>query len=130
MPKPRTVTSDQEDNTQSNSRSLINSIRRQRNDNELHVKRIFEESQSIMATCTEDDSNQFIKVKLSANRDIVSSKVILIESFEEKLLDAIATEEDMEKVIFENSAFERSVSEMIICVTRWIKTHEEKIMSN
>ena len=118
MPKPRTVTSDQEDNTQLNSRSLINSIRRQRNDNELHVKRIFEESQSIMATCTEDDNNQFIKVKLSANRDIVSSKVILIESFEEKLLDAIATEEDMEKLIFENSEFERSVSEMIICVTR------------
>ena len=118
MPKPRTVTSDQEDNTQLNSRSLINSIRRQRNDNELHVKRIFEESQSIMATCTEDGSNQFIKVKLSANRDIVSSKVILIESFEEKLLDAIATEEDMEKLIFENSEFERSVSEMIICVTR------------
>ena len=83
-----------------------------------------------MATCTEDDSNQFIKVKLSANRDIVSSNVILIESFEEKLLDAIATEEDMEKVIFENSEFERFVSEMIISVTRWIKTHEEKIMSN
>ena len=91
--------SDEEGNIQSNSRSLITTIKRQRNCNKLYVERILEKIQSIIATPTEDDSNQFIKVKLTANCDALSSKVTLIKSFDKNVLDAITTDEDIEKEI-------------------------------
>lgn len=122
--------SDEEGNIQSNSRSLITTIKRQRNCNKLHVERILEKIQSITATLTEDDSNQFIKVKLTANCDILSSKVTLIKSFDKIVLDAITTDEDIEKEIFESSEFKRCVSEMITYIDMWINSHKEEVMSN
>ena len=120
--------SDQEDDTQANSRSLITAIKRQRNCNKLYVTRILDESQSIIATNTQHDSNQSFKVKLTVNRNIFI-KVTFIKSFGEKVVDAITTDKDMEKEIFESSKFERYVSEMIISIDIWFNSHEEEVMS-
>ena len=47
---------------------------------------------------------------------MLSTKIQLIKSYDEQILDSIDTEADMEREIFQSSKFEKSVSEFIISI--------------
>ena len=82
--------SDQEEgNSNINSVTSITSVKRQRNGNKLYVKRVIDESHNIIAATQEVHIDNSVKVKLTANRDILVSKLALIKSYDEKILDTI-----------------------------------------
>ena len=64
----------------------------------------------------QDKVGQPDKVKVTANREMLSTKIQLIKSYDKQILDFIDTEADMEREIFESSEFEKSVSELIISI--------------
>ena len=61
---------------------------------------------------------------------MLSTKIQLIKSYDEQILDFIDTEADMEREIFESSEFEKSVSELIISINMWLKSHDNEAMSD
>ena len=66
----------------------------------------------------------------TANREMLSTKIQLIKSYDKQILDFIDTEADMEREIFESSEFEKSVSELIISINMWLKSHDNEAMSD
>ena len=70
------------------------------------------------------------KAKVIANREMLSTKIQLIKSYDEQILDSIDTEADMEREIFQSSKFEKSVSEFIISINMWLKSHANEAMSD
>ena len=56
------------------------------------------------------------KAKVIVNREMLSTKIQLIKSYDKQILDSIDTEADMEREIFESSEFEKSVKELIISI--------------
>ena len=54
--------------------------------------------------------------KPKPNREMLSTKIQLIKSYDEQILDSIDTEADMEREIFESSKNLLSVSEFIISI--------------
>ena len=61
---------------------------------------------------------------------MLSTKIQLIKSNDEQILDSIDTDADMEREIFESSEFERSVSELIISINMWLKSHDNEVMTD
>ena len=61
---------------------------------------------------------------------MLSTKIQLIKSYDEQILDFIDTEADMEREIFESSEFEKSVSKLIISINIWLKSHDNEAMSD
>ena len=61
---------------------------------------------------------------------MLSTKIQLIKSYDEQILDSIDTEADMEREIFESSDFEKSVSDLIISINMWLKSHGNEAMSD
>ena len=61
---------------------------------------------------------------------MLSTKIQLIKSYDEQILDSIDTDADMEREIFESSEFERSVSELIISINMWLKSRDNEVMSD
>ena len=47
------------------------------------------------------------KAKVIMNGEMLSTKIQLIKSYDEQILDSIGTEADMEREIFESSGFEK-----------------------
>ena len=78
----------------------------------------------------QDKVGQPDKVKVTANREMLSTKIQLIKSYDKQILDFIDTEADMEREIFESSEFEKSVSELIISINMWLKSHDNVAMSD
>ena len=52
----------------------------------------------------------------------------MIKSYDEQTVDSIGTDADMEREIFKRSEFERSVSELIIFINMWLKSHDNEVM--
>ena len=57
------------------------------------------------------------KAKVIVNREMLSTKIQLIKSYDKQILDSIDTEADIEREIFESSEFEKSVNELIISIS-------------
>ena len=70
------------------------------------------------------------KAKVIVNREMLSTKIQLIKSYDKQILDSIDTEADMEREIFESSEFEKSVKELIISINMWLKSHDNEAMSD
>ena len=78
----------------------------------------------------QDNVGQPDKAKVIANREMLSTKIQLIKSYDEQILDSIDTEADMEREIFESSENLLSVSEFIISINMWLKSHNIEAMSD
>ena len=78
----------------------------------------------------QDNVGQPGKAKVIVNREMLSTKIQLIKSYDEQILDSIGTNADMEREIFESSDFEKSVSELIISINIWLKSHDNDAMSD
>ena len=61
---------------------------------------------------------------------MLSNKIQLIKSYDEQILDSIDTNVDMEREIFESIEFGRTVSELIISINMWLKSHDDEVMSD
>ena len=61
---------------------------------------------------------------------MLSTKIQLIKSYDEQILDSIDTVADMEREIFESGDFEKLVSELIIYINMWLKSHDNEAMSD
>ena len=106
----------------------VTSIRIQRAGNKIYVKQIIKETKTLIDI--QDNVRQPDKVKVIANREMLSTKMQLIKSYDEQILDSINTDADMEMEIFESSEFEKSVSELIISINVWLKSHNNEAISD
>ena len=61
---------------------------------------------------------------------MLSNKTQLIKSYDKQVLDSIGTNADLEREIFECSEFKRTVSELIISINVWLKSHDDEVMSD
>ena len=102
------------DNSKQVNLNQVTSIRRQRAGNKIYVKQIIKETKTLIDI--QENVRQPDKAKVIANRQILSTKMQLIKSYDEQILDSINTDADMEMEIFESSEFEKSVSELIISI--------------
>ena len=114
MPKLNTVMSLKEGNSNQINPNRVTSVERQRAGNKIYVNRLIKETKSL--SDMQDKVGQPDKVKVTANREMLSTKIQLIKSYDKQILDFIDTEADMEREIFESSEFEKSVSELIISI--------------
>ena len=128
MPKLSTVLSLHGDNSNHVNPNQVISIKRQRPGNKIYVKRIVKETKTLIDI--QDNVGQPDKAKIIAHREMLSTKIQLINSYDKQILDSIDTNADMEREIFESSEFERSVSELIISINMWLKSHENEVMSD
>ena len=67
----------------------------------------------------QDSVGQPDKAKVIENREMLSTKIQLVKSYNKQILDSTDTEADMEREIFESSEFEKSVSELIISTNNY-----------
>ena len=114
MPKLNTVMSLKEGNSNQINPNRVTSVKRQRAGNKIYVNRLIKETKSLIDM--QDNVGQPDKGKVIANREMLSTKIQLIKSYDKQILDSIDTEADMEREIFESSEFEKSVKELIISI--------------
>ena len=60
----------------------------------------------------QDNVGQPDNAKVIANQEMLSTKIQLIKSYDERIVDSIDTKADMEREIFKSSEFEKSVSKL------------------
>ena len=128
MPKLNTVMSLQRGNSNQINPNQGTSVKRQRAGNKSYVIRLIKDAKSLHDM--QDNVGQSNKAKVIANREMLSTKIQLIKSYDEQILDSIDTEADMERVILESSEFEKFVSERIISINMWLKSHDNEAMSD
>ena len=104
------------------------SVKRQRAGNKSYVIRLIKDAKSLHDM--QDNVGQPNKAKVIANREMLSTKIQLIKSYDKQILDSIDTEADMERAILECSEFEKFVSERIISINMWLKSHDNEAMSD
>ena len=61
---------------------------------------------------------------------MLPTTIQLIKPYNKQILDSIDTEADMKREIFEGCEFEKSVSELIISINMWLKSHYNEAMSD
>ena len=128
LPKLNTVMSLQGGNSNQINPNQVTSVKIQRAGNKIYVNRLIKETKSLIDM--QDNVGQPDKAKVIANREMLSTKIQLIKSYDEQILDSIDTEADMEREIFESSDFEKSVSDLIISINMWLKSHGNEAMSD
>ena len=106
----------------------VATVKRQRVGNRIYLNRLIKETKSLIDI--QDNVGQPEKAKVTANRKMLSIKIQLIKSYDEQILDSIDTEGDIEREIFESSELEKSVEELIISINMWLKSHDNKAMSD
>ena len=106
----------------------VTSIKWQRAGNQIYVKWIIKETKTLIDI--ENNVGQPDKAKVIANREMLSTKIQLIKSYDEQFLDSTENDGDIEREIFESSEFERLVSKLIISIIIWLKSHENELMSD
>ena len=116
------------DNSKKVNSNQVTSVKRQTARNKISVNRLIKETKNPIDI--QNNIGQPDKAKVIANREMLSTKIQLIKSYDEQILHAIDTEADMEREIFESSEFEKSVSELIISINMWLKSHDNKAMSD
>ena len=128
MPKLNKIMSFHRYNSNHVNPNQVTSIKRQRAGNKIYVKRIIKETKTLIDI--QDNVGQPDKAKVIAYREMSSTKIQLINSYDKQILDSIDTNADMEREIFESSEFERSVSELIISINMWLKSHDNEVMTD
>ena len=108
--------------------SQVTSVKRQRAGNKIYINRLIKETKSLIDI--QNNVGQPDKANVIANREILSTKIQLIKSYDEQILDSIDTKTDMEGEIFESSEFQKPVSELIISINLWLKFHDNQATSN
>ena len=93
-------------------RNQVTSVKRQRAGNKVYVNRLIKETKSLIDM--QNNVGQPDKAKVIVNREMLSTKIQLIKSYDKQILDSIDTEADMEREIFESSEFEKSVNELLL----------------
>ena len=118
------------DNSNQVNSNQVTSINqeRERAGNKLDVKRITEETKTLIDI--QENVGQLDTAKVIANHEILSSKIQLIKSYYEQVLDSINTDADIEIEIVESSEFGRMVNELMISINMWLKSHEDDVMSD
>ena len=106
----------------------VTSVKRQRAGNKVYVNRLIKEAKSLIDM--QNNVGQPDKAKVIVNREMLSTKIQLIKSYDKQILDSIDTEADMEREIFESGDFEKLVSELIIYINMWLKSHDNEAMSD
>ena len=81
------------DNSKQVNLSQVTSIRRQRAGNKIYVKQIIKETKTLIDI--QDNVRQPDKAKVIANREMLSTKMQLIKSYDEQILDSINTDADI-----------------------------------
>ena len=81
------------DNSKQVNLNQVTSIRRQRAGNKIYVKQIIKETKTLIDI--QDNVRQPDKAKVIANREMLSTKMQLIESYDEQILDSINTDADI-----------------------------------
>ena len=81
-----------------NSSNFNQKRERERAGNKIYVKWIIKETNTLIDI--QDNVGQPDKAKVIANREMLSTKIHLIKSFDEQILDSIDTDADMEREIF------------------------------
>ena len=114
MTKFNTAMSLQDDNSNQVNSNHVTSVKRQRAGKKIYVNSLMKETKSLIDM--QSNVGQPDKAKVIANREMLSTKIQLIKSYDEQILDSIDTEADMEREIFQSSKFEKSVSEFIISI--------------
>ena len=89
-------------------------VKWERAGNDIYVNRLIKETKSLIDI--QNNVGQPDKAKVIANREMLSTKIHLIKSYDEQILDSTDPESDTEREIFESIQFEKSVSELIISV--------------
>ena len=112
MPKLNTVMSLQRGDSNQVKRNQVTSVKRQRAGNKVYVNRLIKETKSLIDM--QNNVGQPDKAKVIVNREMLSTKIQLIKSYDKQILDSIDTEADMEREIFESSEFEKSVNELLL----------------
>ena len=116
------------DNSKKVNSNQVTSVKRQTARNKISVNRLIKETKNPIDI--QNNIGQPDKAKVIANREMLSTKIQLIKSYDEQILDSADPEADMERKIFESSEFEKSVSERIISINMWLNSHENEAMSD
>ena len=112
--KFNTTMSLQDGNSNQVNSNHVASVKRQRAGKKIYVNSLMKETKSLIDM--QSNVGQPDKAKVIANREMLSTKIQLIKSYDEQILDSIDTKADMEREIFQSSKFEKSVSEFIISI--------------
>ena len=115
-------------NSNQENLNQVTSVKRQRAGNKVYVNRLIKETKRL--TDLQGNTGQPDKSKVIASREMLSTKIQLNKFYEEQILDSIDTEADIEREIFESSEFEKPVSELIISINMWLKSHDNEAMSD
>ena len=118
----------QDGNSNQVNSNHVTSVKRQRAGKKIYVNSLMKETKSLIDM--QSNVGQPDKAKVIANREMLSTKIQLIKSYDEQILDSIDTEADMEREIFESGDFEKLVSELIIYINMWLKSHDNEAMSD
>ena len=128
VPKLNKVMSLQGGNSNQVNPNHVTSVKRQRAGNKIYLNRLIKETKNLINT--QENVGQPDKAKDIANREMLSTKIQFIKSYDEKILDSIDTEADVEREIFESSGFAKSISKLIISINMWLKSHDNEAMSD
>ena len=128
MPKLNKVMSLQGGNSNQVNPNHVTSVKRQRAGNKIYLNRLIKETKNLIDM--QSNVGQSDKAKDIANREMLSPKIQFIKSYDEKILDSIDTEADVEREIFESSGFAKSISKLIISINMWLKSHDNEAMSD
>ena len=128
MTKFNTAMSLQDGNSNQVNSNHVTSVKRQRAGKKIYVNSLMKETKSLIDM--QSNVGQPDKAKVIANREMLSTKIQLIKSYDEQILDSIDTVADMEREIFESGDFEKLVSELIIYINMWLKSHDNEAMSD
>ena len=124
VPKLNKIMSLHGDNSNQVNPNEGTSIKRQRAVSKLHAKGTIVETKILIGI--QGNVGQPDKAKAIANREMFSSKIQLIKSYDEQILDSINIDADMQREIFESNEFERTVSKLSI--NMWLKSHDDEVM--
>ena len=111
-----------------NSNQVNPSVNWQRAGNKISVNSLIKEVKNLIDI--QENVGQRDKAKVIANHEMLSTTIQLIKPYNEQILDSIDTEADMEREIFESCEFEKSVSELVIFINMWLKSHYNEAMSD
>ena len=111
-----------------NSNQVNPSVNWQRAGNKVSVNHLIKEVKNLIDI--QENVGQPDKAKVIANHEMLSTIIQLIKPYNKQILDSIDTEADMEREIFEGCESEKSVSELIISINMWLKSHYNEAMSD
>ena len=111
MPKLNTVTLLQGGNSDQVNPNQVTSVKRQRTGNKVYVNCLIKEAKSLINM--QNNVGQPDKANVIANREMLSTKIQSIKSYDEQILDSIETGASMEREILESRELEKSVSKLI-----------------